>query len=385
MLFRRRLLRRLTSPRRRRYIASVIKRGDSSPGAEIHRATEKGKSSLFKDDQFYRISIAIIVLFVLGLVLKLARPILFPFFMAVLIFYIVDPVLNLLVKSRVPKTAAVILILAVTFILIYFLGTLFYASGKSFAAELPAYGKRLADISKSLETGIRGIPLKFKLSSFLETFDAQKIAGIILSALGPFLSFISKLLLIFLFLVFIVAGRGKALKKVRLAASPERAAQITGVLVAINAQIQRYLVIKTVMSLVNGLTVWLVLAAFHVDFAFIFGFLAFILNYVPSIGSVISAVLRVSFAFFQFGTIWVPLWILLITGSTDAILGNFVEPRIMGKGLGLSPLVVIFSLFSWGWLWGIPGMVLAVPLAAILRIICQNIPSLRPLAVMMGP
>jgi predicted PurR-regulated permease PerM len=325
------------------------------------------------------------VLFVLGLVLKLARPVLFPFSMAVLIFYIVDPVLNLLVKSKVPKTAAVILILAATFIVIYFLGTLFYASGKSFAAELPAYGRRLADISKGLETGIRGIPWKFKVSSFLATVDAEKFAGIVLSALGPFLSFISNLFLIFLFLAFIVAGRGKVLKKVRQAASPERAAQITGVLVVINAQIQRYLAIKTVMSLVNGLTVWLVLAAFHVDFAFVFGFLAFILNYVPSIGSIIAAVLRVSFAFLQFGTIWVPLWILIITVGSDAILGNFVEPKIMGKGLGLSPLVVIFSLFFWGWLWGIPGMVLAVPLAAVIRIVCQNIPSLKPLAVMMGP
>jgi AI-2 transport protein TqsA len=338
-----------------------------------------------KDDQFYRISVAIIVLFVLGLVLRLARPVLFPFFMAVLISYIIEPVLKLLVKSRVPKTAAVILILAVTFVLLYFIGALLYASGKSFAAELPAYGQRLADISKGLETGIRGIPLKFKLSSFLATVDAQKIAGIVLAALGPFMSFISKLFLIFLFLVFIIAGRGRALKKVRQAANPERAARITGVLEAINAQVQRYLAIKTVISIVNGLTVWLVLVVFHVDFAFIFGFLAFILNYVPNIGSIIAAVLRVAFAFFQFGTIWVPLWILIITVGIDNILGNFVEPRIMGKGLGLSPLVVLFSLFFWGWLWGLPGMVLAVPLAAILRIVCQNIPSLEPLAVMMGP
>jgi AI-2 transport protein TqsA len=344
-----------------------------------------GEEATMKDDQFYKISIAIIVLFVLGLVLKLARPVLFPFFMAVLISYIVGPALDLLVKFRIPKTAAVILILVATFALIYFLGALLYASGKSFAAELPAYEKRLADISKGLETGIRGIPLKFNLSSFLETVDARKIAGVVLSALGPFMSFISKLFLIFLFLVFIIAGRGNALKKVRQAVSPDRAVRITGVLEAINAQVQRYLAIKTVMSLVNGLTVWLVLAAFHVDFAFIFGFLAFILNYVPSIGSAISAVIRVSFAFFQFGTIWVPLWILIITAGLDAILGNFVEPRIMGKGLGLNPLVVLFSLFFWGWLWGIPGMVLAVPLAAVLRIVCQNVPSLRPLAVMMGP
>jgi predicted PurR-regulated permease PerM len=121
-----------------------------------------------------------------------------------------------------------------------------------------------------------------------------------------------------------------------------------------------------------------------VDFAPLFGFLAFLLNYIPNVGSLIATVLRVGFAFFQFGTFWVPFWILVITVGLDTLMGNLVEPRIIGKGLGLSPLVVFFSLVFWGWLWGIPGMIMAVPLVAVIKIVCQNVPSLRPGAVLMG-
>jgi predicted PurR-regulated permease PerM len=79
----------------------------------------------------------------------------------------------------------------------------------------------------------------------------------------------------------------------------------------------------------------------------------------------------------------VPLWILIITVGLDTAMGNLVEPRIMGKGLGLSPLVVLFSLLFWGWLWGIPGIIMAVPLVAVVKIVCQNVPVLRPFALLM--
>jgi hypothetical protein len=115
-----------------------------------------------------------------------------------------------------------------------------------------------------------------------------------------------------------------------------------------------------------------------------FGFLAFVLNFIPDIGSLIATALRVGFAFFQFGTFWTPFWILVITVGLDSIFGYFIEPKIMGKGLGLSPLLVFFSLLFWGWLWGIPGMILSVPLTAVIKIVCQNVPALRPVAVLMG-
>jgi AI-2 transport protein TqsA len=335
------------------------------------------------EDKFLKAAIAVVVLFIVGVVLKLARPVLIPFILAVFLSYIIDPALTFLTRCRCPRPGAVLIVLALMFVFLYLAGALVYSSGKSLAAELPRYQDRLADLIRFLEKGVG--PFKVDLSSALGKLDIGKIGAVILSAIGPFFDFLGKLLLVFLFLVFIVSGRGRAVTKVQKALGAGRAGQIRTAFEAINGQVRKYLVIKTVMSLVNGLEVWLVLTLFGVDFAALFGFLAFVLNFIPSIGSLIAMVLRVGFAFFQFGTFWPPFWILVITVGLDTILGSFIEPRVMGKGLGLSPLLVFFSLLFWGWLWGIPGMILSVPLTAVIKIVCQNIPASRPVAVLMGP
>ncbi len=334
------------------------------------------------EDRFYRAAIAVVVLFVAGVVLKLARPVLVPFILAVLLSYIIDPALTFLTRCRCPRREAVLIVLALMFVFFYFLGALIYSSGKSLAAELPRYQGRLSDFSALLAKGVG--PFKVDLASALGKLDIGKVGTFILSAIGPFFSILGNLLLVFLFLLFIVSGRGRAAAKIQKTLGAGRSAQVTAVLETINGQVRKYLVIKTAMSLANGLEVWLVLTLFGVDFAALFGFLAFVLNFIPSIGSLIATGLRVGFAFFQFGTFWTPFWILVVTVGLDAILGNFIEPRIMGKGLGLSPLLIFFSLLFWGWLWGIPGMILSVPLTAVIKIVCQNVPALRPAAVLMG-
>ena len=334
------------------------------------------------EDRFFRAAIAVIVLFVVGVVLKLARPVLIPFILAVFLSYIIDPALTLLTRCRCPRPEAVLLVLALMFVVLYFAGALVYSSGKSLAVELPKYQQRLGDLTRLLENGVG--PFKINLSSALEKIDVGKIGAVILSAIGPFFTLLGKLLLVFLFLVFIVSGRGRGASKVQKALGSGRASQVRTAFEAINGQVRKYLIIKTLMSLANGLEVWLVLTLFGVDFAVFFGFLAFVLNFIPSIGSLTAMGLRVGFAFFQFGTFWTPFWVFVITAGLDGILGNFIEPRIMGKGLGLSPLLVFFSLLFWGWLWGIPGMILSVPLTAVIKIVCQNVPALRPVAVLMG-
>ncbi len=334
------------------------------------------------EDRFLKAAIAVVVLFVVGVVLKLARPLLIPFILAVFLSYIIDPVLTFLTGCRCPRPAAVLFVLALMFVLSYLAGALVYSSGKSLAAELPKYQQRLGDLARLLENGVG--PFKLNLSSVLEKLDFGKIGAVILSAIGPFFEFLGRLLLVFLFLVFIVLGRGRGAMKVQKALGAGRAGQVGTAFESINGQVRKYLVIKTVMSLANGLEVWLVLALFGVDFAALFGFLAFVLNFIPSIGSLTAMALRVGFAFFQFGTFWTPFWVLVITAGLDGVLGNFIEPRIMGKGLGLSPLLIFFSLLFWGWLWGIPGMILSVPLTAVIKIVCQNTRALRPVAVLMG-
>jgi AI-2 transport protein TqsA len=336
------------------------------------------------DRKFFRLSIGIVVIFVLGIVLKAARGVIYPFLLAVFISYIIDPFIAFLMRLKIPKAAAIFLILLGAFAVLSLIGVVVYSSGKTLAAELPRFEKRISDLSEWLGKGVGGIPLKHRVAALIDKINLQGVASFVLGAMGSVVGLISKLFILFLFLAFIVSGRGRVMAKIRKALTPERSAQVMGALDNINAQVRKYLVIKTAMSFVNGLTVWLVLAIFGVDFALLFGFLAFLLNYIPNVGSLIAAVLRVGFAFFQFGTLWVPLWILIITVGLDTLMGNLVEPRMMGKGLGLSPLVVFSSLVFWGWLWGIPGMIMAVPLVAVIKIVCQNIPALRPIAVLMN-
>ena len=334
------------------------------------------------DNKYFKVALGLIVLFVAGVVLKLARPVLIPFILAVFLSYIIDPALTWLTRCRCPKPAATLIVLGLMFVTLYLFGVLAYSSGKAFVAELPKYQGRLSELSRFLEHGIG--PFKVDLSAAVAGLDFDKAGAFLLNAIGPFFGLVGKLLLVFLFLVFIVAGRGRGTAKLAKALGGERASRVSAILRSIDIQIRKYLVIKTAVSLANGLMVWIVLLLFGVDFAALFGLLAFFLNFIPNIGSLFATILRVGFAFFQFGNFWTPFWILVVTDGLDMILGNIVEPRITGKGLGLSPLLIFFSLLFWGWLWGIPGMILSVPLTAVIKIVCQNVPALRPVAVLMG-
>ena len=321
-------------------------------------------------------SLVIIVIFIGGVVLRLAKPVLFPFFLAIFLSFILYPVIDFLNRIHIPKAFSVIFLLIITFFIIYLLGALFYSGGKAFASEFPKYGQKISSILTTLQQ-------KFKLTSFnwetvdwIGKLDINKIGGFFLSSLGPFFSFMSNLFLIFIFLVFILAGRGRTRIKIKNSFDSSRASIIIDVIQNIDRQIQRYLAIKTVVSLITGILATIVLMIFGVDFAIVFGFFTFLLNYIPTVGSVIATLLPLIIAVFQFDTLWTAFWIFLLLGSIQMTIGSFIEPKLMGKGLGLSPLVVLFFLFFWGWLWGIPGMILAVPMAAIIKIVCSNIPNL---------
>lgn len=334
-------------------------------------------------DKFLKAAVGFIALAVAGVVLKLAKPVLFPFFLAIFISYIINPALEFLTRRKIPRFLAVIVLLLVTFSLMYVFVAVFYSSGKAFAVELPNYVAQLKSLLAELEAE-RFLGAHWNMSTVIGAINVDKIASIALSALGPFFSFLSTLLLVLVFLIFILAGRGRLAVKFERTFSPGQAKRIAGILEKIDDQIEKYLAIKTVFCVLNGIVVGVVLALFGVEFAVVFGFLAFLLNYIPNIGSTVATGVPIVIAFLQYGSIMRCLAILAIVVLLDNLMGNFLEPRFMGKGLGLSPLLVIFSLIFWGWLWGIPGMVLATPIIAVIKIVCANVPALRPVAELMS-
>lgn len=327
--------------------------------------------------------LVIIVIFLGGVVLREAKPVLFPFFLAVFLSFILYPIQEFFTRKKVPKAFSIILILLITFSVIYLFGALFYSTGKTFAAEFPSYGQKIDSILISVQQRFN-LPFDVEAIDWASQLNLTRVGNLFFSSLGPFFSFLSNLFLILIFLIFILAGRGRTKEKLQKFLSKKRSKTVIEVIHKIDTQVQKYLAIKTIVSLFTGVFVTIVLLLFGVDFAIIFGFLTFLLNYIPNVGSFIATSFPVFIALFQFDSIWPAFWILLILISIQMVMGNFIEPRLMGHGLGLSPLVVLFFLFFWGWLWGMPGMILAVPLAAIVKIICDNIPELRFIAALMS-
>jgi len=321
-------------------------------------------------------ALIILVIFVVGIVIQQAKPVLFPFFLAIFLSFILSPILDFLTRKKIPRAVSILFIILISFLIIYLLGLLFYSSGKTFASEFPKYGQKISSILGSIQEQLKLTFPKLETADWVGQLDINKIGGFLLSSLGPFFTFIANLFLIFIFLIFILAGRGNIKTKIEKSFNKERSSQIINVIQKIDKQIQKYLAIKTIVSFVTGVLATVVLMIFGVDFAIVFGFFTFILNYIPNIGSIIATALPLTVAVFQFETLWPAFWILIILGSIQMIIGNFIEPRVMGKGLGLSTLVVLFFLFFWGWLWGIAGMILAVPTAATIKIVCHNIPPL---------
>jgi len=336
------------------------------------------------ESKLTRVCLVILTLFVLGICFKLARPVLIPFFLSLFISYAISPLLDWLVGIKVPKSLAITLIVVVTFGLLYLIGLILYSSGKHFVASLPGYTQKITDLLTEISSGLGHLPFKLDVPSIIGQINLEKVTNVLFGTLGSFFTFLGNLILIFVFIIFILAGRDKLADKVARAFAPERASYLSRVLLSLNSQIQKYLAVKTLLSLINGTLVCLILVIFGVDFALLLGFLTFVLNFIPSFGSIIATIIPTLVAFLQFGNSLTPVWVLLAIAVTDSILGNFVDPKLMGQSLDLSPLLVLFTLILWGWLWGIAGMILAVPILAVLKIILENIPSTRPLAILMS-
>ena len=153
----------------------------------------------------------------------------------------------------------------------------------------------------------------------------------------------------------------------------------------INLQVARYLNLKFFISAATGILVWMSLKIIGLDFAMMWGVLAFLLNFIPSIGSAIVLFITILMSFIQFFPSAGKIASVIISMTLiQLIIGNFIDPRMQGHRLNLSPLVILFSLIFWGWIWGVVGMFLAVPITVIVQIICENIPFLRSISVIMS-
>ena len=332
--------------------------------------------------------LAFIALVLGGGVLKLTATIILPFTIALLLAFVLYPMVTFLEKLHIPRIISIILSVIIIIAGLGIFGVGLFSSFKTILATYPKYENRLTEIYLSLAEF-------FDLSyddrlSFFENLWAQlgvrsQVRIITLSLSNSFIVFLKDAMMVSLFVVFLLIEAGYFKGKVDMAFENHRSGQIQKISVDVIRQVSRYLSIKFVISLVTAMVVAISLNLVGLEFALVWGVIQFILNFIPSIGSITVGVGATLFALLQFWPNAAPIILVaLIMLGTNMIIGNVVEPKIMGDNLGLSPIAVLLSLVAWGWLWGFAGMIMAVPMTVIIRIICENLPFLEPVSVILG-
>ncbi len=336
--------------------------------------------------------LSVLVVFAVAAAFKVAYSVVIPLLIAWLLSYICGPVVNFLVHKRVPLGVAVLMVLGLVLLVCYMGGVFLGGRVRAVLAESPKYIEQLNFIYLDVIAKLKVPP------EFLADIDWFKQLGPKLAAMSGSVAvfmgnFLSKLLLVLIFLVFMLLGKPYFKYKVVAAFPADRASQFTEMTASISKQIGQYLVVKVAISGTTGVLVWLALTLLKVEFALTWGALAFFLNFIPSIGSILASIPPILLAIVQYypsaaeasgSWMLIPILTAVILLSIQMVMGNVIEPKVMGESLNLSPVIILLSLVFFGWMWGIIGALLSVPIAAAIKIVCENIEGLKPISVLMG-
>jgi len=354
----------------------------------MFRQKKKNQVAIIKESKTTKILLGMLVLFASGFILNILGSIFKPLLIALFFSFILDTPIKAMRKIKIPRIIAIIIVLIITFVLFYLIGLLIYSNINAFVAEFPKYQTKFNELYLKIIAFLK-IPQEdvdqyYSQIDWSELLQKLSIPKILSSSVGSFINFLANLFLILIFLIYILLGREHLVTRVEQAFPGERSKKFYRVFDNINHGMQKYLIAKTLISLGTGFCAAIVLIIFGVDFAWIWGLLTFLLNFIPNIGSVIATLPPILVSIFQFGGFFPAIWVATLLISIQMTWGNIIEPAFMGKSLNMSPLVVIVSLIFWGFIWGPIGMILAVPISSSIQIICANIEPLKPISVLMG-
>lgn len=315
--------------------------------------------------------------------IKSASAIIVTLLVALFLALITAP-LSISLKNRgVPNSLSVLTALVLLLSIVAGLSAVVGGSVNAFSAAAPIYEARLNDQLESLWIIAASYDIPIDANQLRQTLNTSGVFTLLSNLLTALGALLTNGFLILLIVVFILMEAASMPQKVRVAfgrGEHEPFVAFTQFMKHLN----QYLLIKTLIGVLTGVAVTGFLLSEGVDFPFVLGLLAFLLNYIPTLGSILAGVPAVILAFLEFGLGSAGLTTLVYLGVNIG-LGQIIEPRLQGQGLGLSPMVVFLSLVFWGWLLGIVGILLAIPLTMTAKLAFEESPKYRWLAVLLGP
>ncbi len=322
--------------------------------------------------------------------LERLEPVLRPLLIAILLCYLVLPVYTRLRRYMRPVFSFLIIVVGITLGL-QGLARMVYRDVVLIYRNLPRYSKREAELENHLREMTKSFLPKLQRSRGTEStadpgdsLTNELSQRIVRGSASAFMSVFLESIVVAFYMIFLLQSASRLPERIRVSFSSERAQAILGVTQSINRAISEYLVVKVKASMLVGIPVALACWAFGITGAVTWGMITFFGNFLPYIGALVAIIPPVSLAFLEFNSLWPPLVFALVVLLIHGITSNLIEPTMTGKALGLSPLIVLIGLAFWSLLWGFVGMVLAVPLTVIFKIVLEHTPATRPLALMIS-
>lgn len=355
----------------------------------MEHATDPDRRAVVRD-RLQSILYGALLAVIIGWVLYIGRPVFVPMVFGVIVAYIIIGLAR--AAQRIPRIGArlppwLCFTASISAILVAITaGILLVINNVGRVVQLaPEYeAQLLVMIQGGAEfLGIETAPTWTRLrEQILEQISMQNLIG---STVVSVSAVVATLVVVLLYVTFLLVEKRVFPQKLEnLSDDPEDVSRVRQVLDSISTRTGQYLALKTLVSVILGAISWAIMAAFGVEFAGFWAVVITLLNYVPYIGSFLGVLFPVAWAMVQFGDWGTVITLLVLLSSAQFVIGNFLDPWLLGNSLNLSPFVILASLTVWGTLWGIPGAFLAVPITSVLAIILSEFSGTRPIAVLMS-
>ncbi len=284
-------------------------------------------------------------------------------------------------KRFIPSILQSLTIAGLLILVIYLVMGLVMSNLSELTSSFDNYEQNINTITLKIEQ-IFKIDVEKELNTIINSLNIKNILSNLAESLS---SIFSNFMMILIYLLFIFLETDSVKLKIKaLFPNTDNRQQFDNILDKMEISLAKYFRVKTLMSLLTGFLSFIVLKIVGVDAAIFWAFLIFLLNYIPTIGSLIATVFPAVFSLLQFGTFTPFIIIILFISAVQMLVGNFVEPRLMGKTLNVSPLVTIIALAVWGQLWGVIGMLLSVPITVIMIIILSQFKTTQNAAIILS-
>ena len=334
-------------------------------------------------NNFFKYSAIIFIIIGFGYFLAIAKSFFIPLVISIVIWYLVLAITGGYENTikKIPSWLALILSLLTIFIILWFFGWIINGNIHEVVKAAPEYQIKFQNLTNNITQtlNISEIPT---LKEIQEKINISNLVGSIANMITSIASYTSAILI---YVLLLLAEYRIFDKKLRIIFSAKKDFEnIKEILLRIDLDIKTYIKIKSLMSLLTSILSYLVFILVGVDFAMFWALIIFLLNYIPTVGSIIAIIFPSILVIIQFGSLGSFFIMIISLIAIQIIVGNILEPKLMEKSLNLSSLVIVLSLVIWGNIWGVIGMFLCIPLMVIINIILSNFPKTRNLAIILS-